>query len=59
MTFWHNLGFRVYIIFFFPFGTFQEGPVSFVKSDGLKRGFQSIDSSDYQMDEAVSGKPLI
>ncbi|KAH9712045.1 kinesin-like protein KIN-4A [Citrus sinensis] len=32
----------------------QEGPVSFVKSDGLKRGFQSIDSSDYQMDEAVS-----
>ncbi|KAJ4714826.1 Kinesin-like protein [Melia azedarach] len=32
----------------------QEGPVCFVKSDGLKRGFQSMDSSDYQMDEAMS-----
>ncbi|OMO56616.1 hypothetical protein CCACVL1_26413 [Corchorus capsularis] len=30
----------------------------FIKSDGHKRGFQSIDSSDYQMDEVLSdGSP--
>ncbi|KAK6237672.1 hypothetical protein QUC31_003141 [Theobroma cacao] len=32
----------------------QEGHSCFMKSDGHKRGFQSMDSSDYQMDEAVS-----
>ncbi|KAK6258562.1 hypothetical protein SCA6_013036 [Theobroma cacao] len=32
----------------------QEGHSCFMKSDGHKRGFQSVDSSDYQMDEAVS-----
>ncbi|KAM7250363.1 hypothetical protein ACFE04_022246 [Oxalis oulophora] len=32
----------------------EEDHVSFSKSDGLKRGFQSIDSSDYQMAEAIS-----
>lgn len=37
----------------------QEGHVCFTKSDGLKRGFQSMDSSDYQMVEIASGKPLI
>ncbi|CAB4314620.1 unnamed protein product [Prunus armeniaca] len=34
----------------------QEGPVCFPKSDGLKRGFQSMDSSDYQMGEITSGE---
>lgn len=37
----------------------QEGHAYFAKSDGLKRNFQSMDSSDYHMDEAVSGKSLI
>ncbi|XP_021301204.1 kinesin-like protein KIN-4A isoform X1 [Herrania umbratica] len=32
----------------------QEGHSCLMKSDGHKRGFQSMDSSDYQMDEAVS-----
>lgn len=32
----------------------QEGHACFTKSDGLKRGFQSMDSSDYQMDEIAS-----
>ncbi|XP_004288009.1 PREDICTED: chromosome-associated kinesin KIF4A-like [Fragaria vesca subsp. vesca] len=34
----------------------QEGDACFTKSDGLKRGFQSIDSSDYQMGEISSGE---
>ncbi|EEF29115.1 kinesin-like protein KIN-4A isoform X2 [Ricinus communis] len=34
----------------------QEGHASFTKCDGLKRGFQSMDSSDYQLDEDVSGE---
>lgn len=37
----------------------QEDHVCFTKSDGLKRGFQRMDSSDYQMGEIASGKPLI
>ncbi|XP_044469978.1 kinesin-like protein KIN-4A isoform X1 [Mangifera indica] len=32
----------------------QEGPGCIVKSDGLKRGFQSMDSSDCHMDEVTS-----
>ncbi|XWS33576.1 hypothetical protein CRYUN_Cryun22dG0095200 [Craigia yunnanensis] len=32
----------------------QEDHACFMKSDGHKRGFQSMDSSDYQMDEVVS-----
>ncbi|XWS29796.1 hypothetical protein CRYUN_Cryun24cG0061200 [Craigia yunnanensis] len=32
----------------------QEGHACFMKSDGHKRGFRSMDSSDYQMDEVVS-----
>ncbi|XWS41870.1 hypothetical protein CRYUN_Cryun17cG0119800 [Craigia yunnanensis] len=32
----------------------QEGHACFMKSDGHKRGFKSMDSSDYQMDEVVS-----
>ncbi|XVE82831.1 hypothetical protein DITRI_Ditri16bG0037200 [Diplodiscus trichospermus] len=32
----------------------QEDHAFFMKSEGHKRGFQSLDSSDYQMDEAVS-----
>ncbi|XP_021897452.1 kinesin-like protein KIN-4A [Carica papaya] len=34
----------------------QEEKVYFSKSDGLKRGFQSIDSSDYQMSGTTSGE---
>ncbi|CAL9002262.1 unnamed protein product [Prunus brigantina] len=34
----------------------QEGLVCFPKNDGLKRGFQSMDSSDYQMGEITSGE---
>ncbi|KAK1587858.1 hypothetical protein Q3G72_017552 [Acer saccharum] len=34
----------------------QEGSICSVKSDGLKRGFQSMDSSDYELDEAISGE---
>ncbi|XP_050291792.1 kinesin-like protein KIN-4A isoform X1 [Quercus robur] len=34
----------------------QEGHFGFTKSDGLKRGFQSIDSSDYQIVETISGE---
>ncbi|XP_050365648.1 kinesin-like protein KIN-4A isoform X2 [Argentina anserina] len=34
----------------------QEGDACSTKSDGLKRGFQSIDSSDYQMGEISSGE---
>ncbi|PON67182.1 Kinesin-like protein [Trema orientale] len=34
----------------------QDGHVSFTKNDGLKRGFQSIDSSDYEMGEIMSGE---
>ncbi|KAF3438996.1 hypothetical protein FNV43_RR17271 [Rhamnella rubrinervis] len=34
----------------------QEGLVCFTKGDGLKRGFQSVDSPDCQMDETVSGE---
>ncbi|KAL5753019.1 hypothetical protein ACOSP7_023194 [Xanthoceras sorbifolium] len=34
----------------------QDGSICSVKSDGLKRGFQSMDSSDYEMDEAISGE---
>ncbi|PRQ48038.1 putative plus-end-directed kinesin ATPase [Rosa chinensis] len=33
-----------------------EGEACFTKSDGLKRGFQSMDSSDYQMSEISSGE---
>ncbi|XVF61223.1 hypothetical protein PTKIN_Ptkin08bG0112700 [Pterospermum kingtungense] len=32
----------------------QEGRACFMKNDGPKRGIQSMDSSDYQMDEVVS-----
>ncbi|CAK7337713.1 unnamed protein product [Dovyalis caffra] len=32
-----------------------EGHFSSAKSDGLKRNFQSMDSSEYHMDEAISG----
>ncbi|XP_012079285.1 kinesin-like protein KIN-4A [Jatropha curcas] len=34
----------------------QEGHAYFAKSDGLKRDFQSMDSSDYQMGESISGE---
>lgn len=34
----------------------QEGRFSFTKSDGLKRGFQSMDSSEYQIVETISGE---
>lgn len=37
----------------------QEGHPSSAKNDGLKRDFQSMDSSDYQMDEVESGTDLI
>lgn len=37
---------------------YQEGHFGFTKSDGLKRGFQSMDSSDYQIVETISGDPL-
>ncbi|XVF59373.1 hypothetical protein PTKIN_Ptkin07bG0270600 [Pterospermum kingtungense] len=32
----------------------QEGHACIMKNDGHKRGFQSVDSSDYQMDEVLS-----
>ncbi|XP_050205235.1 kinesin-like protein KIN-4A isoform X2 [Mercurialis annua] len=35
---------------------FLEGCASLAKSDGLKRNFHSMDSSDYQMDEDMSGE---
>lgn len=60
----HSLLFKtVYDITSFIFLMFlvsfcQEGDACFTKSDGLKRGFQSIDSSDYQMGEISSGKSL-
>ncbi|XP_065875240.1 kinesin-like protein KIN-4A isoform X3 [Euphorbia lathyris] len=34
----------------------QEGHSNFARSDGLKRDFQSMDSSDYQINEETSGK---
>ncbi|WCJ31215.1 Kinesin-like protein KIN-4A [Euphorbia peplus] len=34
----------------------QEGHSNFSRSDGLKRDFQSMDSSDYQINEGTSGK---
>ena len=37
---------------------FQEGSICFVKTDGLKRGLQSMESSDYPMGEVISGKPF-
>lgn len=46
-------------LFCLLFLLFQEGPGCIVKSDGLKRGFQSMDSSDCHMDEVTSGKPKI
>lgn len=42
-------------LFFFSSPISQDGHVSFTKNDGLKRGFQSIDSSDYEMGEIMSG----
>lgn len=38
---------------------FQEGHISFTKSDGLKRSCPGMESSDYQIVEAKSGDPLI
>lgn len=37
----------------------QEGHATSTKSDGLKRNFQSMDSSEYYMDEGISGKFLV
>lgn len=37
---------------------FQEGSICFVKTDGLKRGLQSMESSDYPMGEIISGNHL-
>ncbi|XP_034691396.1 kinesin-like protein KIN-4A isoform X1 [Vitis riparia] len=34
----------------------QEGSICFVKTDGLKRGLQSMESSDYPMGEVISGE---
>ncbi|KAL5556945.1 hypothetical protein UlMin_039181 [Ulmus minor] len=34
----------------------QDGNVCFTKNDGLKRGFQSMDSFDYQVGETMSGE---
>lgn len=34
---------------------FQDASPCSVKTDGLKRGLQSIESADYQMGEAISG----
>ncbi|XP_041003952.1 kinesin-like protein KIN-4A isoform X5 [Juglans microcarpa x Juglans regia] len=36
----------------------QEIQIGITKSDGLKRGFQSMDLSDYQIVEAISGENL-
>ncbi|GAB4852240.1 Kinesin-like protein KIN-4A [Ancistrocladus abbreviatus] len=35
----------------------QDGDMCVAKSDGLKRGLQSMESSDYQMGEIVMGSP--
>ena len=37
----------------------QEGHASSAKSDGLKRNFQSMDSSEYHIDEGIPGKFLV